>query len=118
MKFSFATLRVKDIEVTKKFYEEIMGFKEERRIEPRPGMIIVFLKGEGTTGVELIQEEHFIRKDSNVTLTFNVEDIDMTIDSLKENSIVDIKGPYPIGNGNRMIIIKDPDGQDIGMIDA
>ena len=56
MKFCWATIMVKDMEESLKFYQEIVGLKVDRRFEAGPGVEIVFL-GNGETKVELICDE-------------------------------------------------------------
>ncbi|OPL08097.1 MAG: hypothetical protein AVO33_02060 [delta proteobacterium ML8_F1] len=118
MKMTYVTLRVGSIEKTQAFYEDILGFEQERVINPRPGMTIVFLKGRDSSGVELIQEEEFTPRANNVVLTFRVEDMAATLEFLKEKQIPLLMGPVPIGGGGQMVQIADPDGQMIGLIDV
>lgn len=116
MKFSYVTMRVRNLAVTQKFYEEIFAFVEVKRLKPRPGMEIVFLNKNGATGIELIEEETFTEKQSNINLTFDTENMIELIDMLKEKDVQIVAGPIPIGNGGEMMIINDPDKVQIGFI--
>ncbi|MDF2677211.1 MAG: Glyoxalase/bleomycin resistance protein/dioxygenase, partial [Bacillota bacterium] len=53
MKFCWATLHVKNLEESIKFYEEVVGLEVSARFPAGPDMEIAFL-GNGETKVELV----------------------------------------------------------------
>lgn len=67
MGFLWATIHVKDIKASIKFYEEVVGLTLRRQFSPRPGQELAFL-GIGETEVELIHYE-------GETLPGNIEGI-------------------------------------------
>ncbi len=56
MKFCWSTLKVKNLEESLKFYQEIVGLKINKRFNAGPGREIAFL-GDGETKIELICDE-------------------------------------------------------------
>ena len=59
MKFNFATIHVKDLETSIRFYEEVIGMKMVRRFPAGPNMEIAFMAGApedepGSAEIELI----------------------------------------------------------------
>ena len=76
MKFCWSTLKVKNMDESLKFYEEIIGLTVNKRFKAGPGMEIVFL-GDGETKVELICDEN--DKDVNIgkdiSLGFEVKSV-------------------------------------------
>jgi lactoylglutathione lyase len=120
VKFSFATIKVKDIEKSKKFYQEITGLTIEKSFSPRPGSKITFLKDNQGGIIELIEDEriknHIDNIGSVVSIAFEVENLDDTLKMLKEKNIKILSGPIDVGNEVRFAFIHDPNGVEVQFI--
>lgn len=57
MIIQWVTIHVKDMETSRKFYEDILGLKVLRSFSPGPGRQITFLGMDGGSQIELICEE-------------------------------------------------------------
>ena len=55
MRVKYATVIVRDMQESVRFYEEVMGFEIASRHEPAPGVVITLMKSEGEGLVELIK---------------------------------------------------------------
>lgn len=108
----FLSIQVTDLELSKKFYKEILNFKETK--EKRPDAV-VFENAAGT--IFAIREPLFEIEDKmvlglGVSLWFGVEDIEEFFKKVKDTDakIITSLTDGPFG---KMFIIKDPDGYNL-----
>jgi len=76
-KFLWATINVRDMEESLRFYQEVVGLTIDRRYQARPGVEITFL-GKGETKIELIKNDEIkdINIGENISLGFEVDSVD------------------------------------------
>lgn len=113
MKFSFAhnNINVLNLETSMKFYEEALGLKEVRRIEPEDGSFIIVYLGDNETShlLELTWLRDWDRPynlgDNEFHLAFVVDDYDSALKKHKEMNCVCFENP-----AMGIYFISDPDG--------
>ena len=114
MRMVWSTLRVKDLETSIRFYEEILGLSVSRRFTSGSGGEIAFLGGAGPVEIELIADGS--GKETNVgtdiSWGFEVDSLDDCMAFLTEKGIP-FEGPRSPGPTTRFIFFRDPDGMRI-----
>ena len=105
---------VKDMEVSKKFYMEVLGFEFEFETDPAKGVHLCFLKN-GTCKIELIEKPEFVKEDGHIDhLCIKVDDIKEAVENLKKHN-VEISGEImtmpQVFNGIKNIFFRGPDGE-------
>lgn len=118
MKFCWCTLKVKDMEESLKFYQEIVGLEIDHRFNAGPGVEIAFL-GDGETKVELIcdQANREVNLGQDISLGFEVESVDKMIAFLKEKGRNSHSGPIQPNPHTRFFFILDPNGLKIQFVE-
>jgi len=118
MKFVHATLMVKNMEESLKFYQEILDLKIHDQIKNQQGPEILFL-GEEETKIELIHDKHMqdIDMGQSISLGFQVESLDRQMAFLKEKGIDIHSGPFQPNPNTRFFYILDPNGLKIQFIE-
>lgn len=109
MKFCWATLHVKNLEESIKFYEEVVGLEVSTRFPAGPEMEIAFM-GNDETKVELLWNKNVkeVNMGSDISLGFTVDSVEDKINFLKEKNI-DIKsGPFSPNPHTKFFFIEDP----------
>lgn len=111
MKFCWTTLYVKDMEASLRFYKEVVGLKENRRMASAPGMEIVFL-GEGDTQVELIcnEQKRDISVGQDISLGFVTDSIDRIMELVMEKGYEVHSGPFQPNPHVKFFYVQDPTG--------
>ena len=113
-------LAVKDLDRARKFYEENLGLKQVDDFGEG------FMLKSGDTQVSVYRSE-FAGTNKATALTFDVEDIEDEVRSLKEKGIsferYDLEGLTPKGDiyegeGMKTAWFKDPDGNILSLIEA
>ena len=113
MKIKYATIIVKDMGESVKFYTEVMGFEIDSEHNPQPGASIILLKGEGDAMIELIQNTAY---DTGLySVGMDVEDINATVNELKSKGVRITMEPLPITVGT-LAFLEDPNGARIALI--
>jgi Predicted enzyme related to lactoylglutathione lyase len=107
MKFCWVTLKVKNMEESLKFYQEIVGLTLDKRFQAGLGVEIAFL-GDGDTQVELIYDKNNneVNMGTDISLGFEVKSVDDTLASLKEKGIDIHSGPIQPNPHVRYFFIK------------
>ena len=117
MAFLWATVHVKNMEASLKFYQEVVGLNLRRRFSPTPGRDIAFL-GVGETEVELyhIEGESHLDMISGISLGFTTSDANtkMTDLKLKGYDVSEMMSPNP---NLQYFYVKDPDGLNIQFVE-
>lgn len=118
MKFCWVTLKVKNMEESLKFYQEIVGLTLDKRFQAGPGVEIVFL-GDGETQVELIHDKNNnkVNMGTDISLGFKVKSVDDTLTSLKEKGIDIHSGPIQPNPHVKYFFITDPNGLKIQFVE-
>ena len=114
MNITWITIHVKNMDVSKNFYCDVLGLKVKHEMAPRPGMKICFLDG-GPIDYELIEDDGHpeIHIGDSVSAGFMVGSLDQTIADLKKKGVENIVGPIQPAPNIRFIFVKDPDGMTI-----
>lgn len=118
MKFCWTTLKVKDMDESLSFYQEIVGLSIDRRFNAGPGVEIVFL-GDGETKVELIYDENNKEVDfgQNISLGFVVNSVDEKMEFVQKNDIDIHSGPFQPNPNIKFFYIIDPNGLKIQFVE-
>jgi len=113
-------MRVSDMDHTIAFYQHVLGLDVvERKVSPR-GSHLAFLAVPNSE--ELIELCSFpssgpvtVQEDL-VHLAFEVDNLDQTIEALKEKHVPITDGPTQTSSGSRFIFIDAPDGYEVELI--
>ena len=118
MKFCWSTLRVKNMEESLKFYEEVVGLKVDKRFKNGTGMEIAFL-GDGETKVELICNENGkdINVGTDISWGFEIKSVDKMMEFLKEKGIAVESGPFEPNPYTKFFYVIDPNGLKIQFVE-
>ena len=118
MKFIHATINVRNMEESLKFYTDIVGLPIAQRLQAGPNMEIAFL-GEGETLVELIcnNEVKDIGIGKDISLGFSVESMDAKMEFIKEKGLSIHSGPFQPNPSTRFFFVLDPNGLRIQFIE-
>ncbi|MFW6019617.1 MAG: VOC family protein [Bacteroidales bacterium] len=122
MRIGFTTIKVKDMEESEHFYQDILELEKTLSFSPQDGVRITFLQDEEGNKIELIDDETvtdlFENKGSLVSLGIEVNELDDIIKMLEEKNIEIIKGPVKVPSGARFVFIEDPNGVEIEFIEG
>lgn len=118
MKNLWTTIKVTNMKQSLYFYNEILGLKITNTVSVDNEMEITFL-GEGETKLELVSEVGIsnIEYNGNVSTGFQVESLDSYIDKLTVYNIPILIGPLAPNEHTSFIIIEDPDGYRIQLVE-
>lgn len=112
-------MRVNDLEGTVRFYREVLGLSEVRRILSPRGSKIAFLRAPGSeTEIEIAQfggSGSVSVPPDLVHLAFRVEDMDATLQRLRAMNVPVTDGPTETGT-SVFIFIDAPEGYEIELI--
>ena len=122
MKVKYTTIAVADMDESIKFYTEVMGLEIDKQFNPRPGLSITFMKGEGESIIELIENvenpqnlEENPQKPGLIAFGMEVEDMKTTVQELKSKgakfTLEPIQTPVEI-----LAFLEDPNGVRIALI--
>jgi len=118
MEFCWVTINVKSMEQSIEFYQNVVGLRINRRMEPMSGTEIVFM-GNGGTEVELIRNEknNECSYGKDISLGFAVESVEKTIEYLKKKGINIHSGPFQPNPMVKFIYVIDPNGLRIQFVE-
>lgn len=119
MKFAHATITVRNMDESLKFYQEIVGLNIDIRISTGTGPEIVFL-GEGETKVELIYygQNKEINIGEDISLGFQVESLEDKMHFIQEKGIKIHSGPFQPNPTTKFFYVQDPNGLKIQFIET
>lgn len=119
MKFCWATINVKNMDESLRFYQDIVGLTIYRRFKAGPGVEIAFL-GAGETKVELIHNEEIkdIKIGENISLGFQVDSVDEMMAFVKEKGIPIHSGPFQPNPNTKFFFVLDPNGLKIQFVET
>ncbi len=115
MRVKYATMAVADMDESVRFYTEVLGLEIESQHDPRPGLTITLLKGDGDAMIELIEDKENPRKPGLFSVGMEVEDINTTVKELKSKGARITMGPTPITVGT-LAFLEEPNGAQIALI--
>jgi lactoylglutathione lyase len=113
MKVKYATMIVKDMDESIKFYTEVMGFEIDRQYDLGSAGDITLLKGEGDAMIEIIKNP--VDEPGLFSIGMDVEDINTTVVELKSKGAKITMEPRTITVGT-LAFLEDPNGVRIALI--
>ncbi len=116
MKVKYATIAVKDMDESIRFYTDVLGFEVDGTLNPFPGLNITFLRDEGDAMIELIKNEEEPERQGIFMVGMEISDMDTTAEELLSKGAKFIRGPVDVGNGTKIAFLKDPNGVEIELI--
>lgn len=121
MKVKYTNIAVENLDVSLKFYIDILGFEEDRRFSPQKGLTIAFLKGDGESMIELTEGMENLDPEMKgqygiFMIGLEVSDMDKTASELRDKGVTFTRGPIDTPNGTKIAFFKDPQGVQIELI--
>ena len=117
MNIDFITIGTLDLDKSVKFYQDILGFTLYDRYSPAQDVEIAFLSDNHGTKIELLSkveiEEH---AHSNISIGFEVDDINSTKEHLVHNGVKIIEGPVKLPHNVFLLHAIDPNGIKLGFV--
>jgi lactoylglutathione lyase len=116
MKFTVATVYVKDMDQSLDFYQNVLGMKLQSRRKSGGGNELAFLGEENQPQVELVSSEGSADiQYSGFSLGFSVDNMDQTLEAVKAKGyeVVSMMQPNP---AVKIAHINDPNGITISFI--
>ena len=120
MSYLWTTIRVKNLDESIKFYQEIVGLEVQRRFEAGPQREIAFMAANsGETEVELINDYDKVQIDigADISLGFEVSSVAEKIEFLKEKGIEIHSGPIAPNPEIEFFYVLDPNGLKIQFVE-
>ncbi len=120
MKYAHTRFRVSDMDASVRFYHDLLGMEiTEQSTSPR-GSKLVYLKfPQSDAELELCSfpsSGNVSVPEDLVHLAFEVDDLDVWIQKLKEGGAPITEGPVETSRGSRFIFTEDPDKYEIEII--
>jgi len=117
MKISFITIPVYSLEESVSFYKDNLDFTVERSFSPAENIHITFLSDGSGGKIELIEfKGHSPNNEAELSIGFEVEDIQAVFNRLKAASVDIPEEPHSISNGVTLMQAKDPNGVRLGFV--
>ncbi len=110
----YATMIVKDMDESIRFYSEVIGFDVDSQFNPQPGVMITLMKGKGDAMVELIKDA--VHEAGFYSVGMDVKDLTATIKALKSKGAKITMEPVPTLAGS-LAFMEDPNGVRIALIE-
>ena len=104
------TITVLNLERSKLFYEEVLGFESDAYYQPTRWQCY---KSEGRAYLGIAEDPAFKRNDSKDIINFDVDDLELLWEKVSEKCVVESrldKTPW----GSYKFVIRDPDGYRLG----
>ena len=104
------TITVSDLEKSKQFYEEILGFEPDSYYEPTRWQCY---HSEGRAYLGISEVPNYQKRESNDIINFDIENIEQFWEKIKEH--VDVETELGKTSwGAYKFVIRDPDGNRLG----
>ncbi|NLL56787.1 MAG: VOC family protein [Clostridiales bacterium] len=117
MEFCWSTLRVKDMEQSLKFYQEIVGLNLVSKFNAENGIEIAFL-GKRRTKIELICNGNSnINIGKDISWGFKTKSLQQKLDYVVSKGIT-ADGPYSPNANTSFFFITDPNGMKIQFVET
>lgn len=122
MKITWITLRVRDLDASKKFYGELLGMEQSRAFETPDGRQFTFFTDGQGMEVELIcggpckVKEKGLRNPM-VSFGFQTEAYESILAAAQKGGL-DVNGPLVLGGHMECFFVEDPDGFQVQVIKA
>ena len=116
MKFTVATVYVKNMDESLAFYQDVLGIKLQSRRQGGPGSELAFLGEEGQPQIELVYSAD--RADTGYagfSLGFSVDNMEKTLGALLDKGYADVTIVQP-NQSVTIAHIQDPNGITISFI--
>ena len=122
MKISWITLKVKNLEASKKFYGELLGMEQSRAFETLDGRQFAFFTDGNGMEVELIGGGPCKVKEKglqNPQVSFGFQtDAYESILAAAQKAGLNVNGPTVLGGQLECFFVEDPDGFTVQVIKA
>ena len=122
MKFCWATISVKDLEASIKFYETFVGLRVKRRFKPAPELEIAFLGDASVEGDETLLEltcghGHVDNKlVEGISIGFQVPSLEVAQAQMRSAGAV-IEGPFQPNPMTKFFYVRDPNGVRVQIVE-
>lgn len=123
MRFLHTMIRVKDIEKSLKFYEELLDLKLTKEMRLEDATLYFLSDKEGYTQIELTHNDEIPKDCYDIGkgfghFAFEVESMDKFTEKLNDFGYEYLYEPFDLSNYNfKIAFIKDPDGYEIELIE-
>ena len=104
------TITVSNLERSKLFYEDVLGFEPDSYYEPTRWQCY---KSEGRAYLGITENTEFNRSDSQDIINFDVDDLKQLWEKIQNKCVIESnleKTPW----GSNKFVIRDPDGYRLG----
>ena len=117
MNIDYISIGTLSLEKSIKFYQDVLGFTLYDRFEPAQDVELAFLSDMHGTKIELIGKvdtgENIC---CNISIGFEVDDINSTKEHLEHNGVKIISGPLKLPHNVYLLHAEDPNGIKLGFI--
>ena len=123
MNIKFITIRVGDLSESLQFYQDVLGFKEVRRIDNIENITMVFLQDSEGGIIELVYNKleaqtTEVTEQANVSFGIAVKNMNDIVSLLGKHNRRLEKGPITTPGGEVIAFMKDPNGVEIEFIEG
>ena len=122
MKISWITLKVRNLEASKKFYGELLGLEQSRGFEAPDGRQFAFFTDGNGMELELIGggpckvKEGGLRN-PQVSFGFQTDHYDEILETAQKGGL-EVNGPTLLGGNLEAFFVEDPDGFSVQVMRA
>lgn len=123
MKFLHSMIRVKDINASLRFYTELLNMKIDKKKRLEDCELYFLDDEEGVSQIELTfndetPEEGYVNGNAFGHFAFSVKSLDEFTQKLEKLGYSYLYEPFDLnGKGTRIAFVKDPDGNEIELIE-
>lgn len=120
MTVNWITIRVRDFEAAKRFYEGFLGLNFLQEFSPSPTMQLAFFGAAGETQIELIYDSALTlppATPATISIGITPPDYDALLSSARKAGVL-TREPAIIGGHMECFFVADPDGTGIQLIKA
>ena len=118
MKVDFISIGTSSAEQSIKFYQDVLGFTLYDSYSPASDVKIAFMSDGHGLKIELIEKVMIDQnRHSNISIGFEVDDINETKHYLENKGVKIISGPTSLPHGVKLIHARDPNGISLGFVE-